>query len=91
MERSSNMTFEQWEMSYYKIHLELFGKREADKWLSDNLTHHTVLKELWMEKGFKTYGEYEAWEKDHIAERNAYCHAKGDYSYDRKVQAKTDR
>lgn len=71
------MNFEQWQMSYYKIHLALFGKREADQWLSDNLVHHTILKELWIEKGFKTYGEYAEWEKEHIKERNEYFKKKG--------------
>lgn len=82
MEQLSDLSFEQWEMHYYRIHKELFGKKEADQWLSDNLGHHTVLKELWMEKGFKTYGEYSEWEKDHIQERNEYCRKRGDRSYD---------
>lgn len=81
----SDMTFEEWQMYWYKKNIEVFGKHQADVWLMEDLKHDTALKELWIAKGIKTIGEYEAWEKDHIQERNEFFKKKG-IDYDRKVQ-----
>lgn len=80
-----DMTFEQWQTYWYKLNRDIFGEGEAKKWLKQNLNHHTILKQLWIEYGFKTYGDYRKWELTHIEERNAYFRERGDHSYDRKV------
>lgn len=72
-----DLTFEMWQAEWYRLNRDLFGEREANRWLKANLNHHTILKKLWIEKGFKTYGEYRVWETEHIAERNAYFEARG--------------
>ena len=82
---NDSLTFEQWQTHWFNLHRELFGEREAMNWLKDNLNHHTIMKQLWIDKGFKTYGEYRKWECNHIDERNEYCRKRGDRSYDRKV------
>lgn len=66
------MTLEQYQAYWYRKYAEVFGKHEADQWLRDNLAHHTAMKQLWIQKGFKTVGEYDDWEKDHIEERNEF-------------------
>lgn len=75
------MTFEQWQTYWYNLHRDLFGERVAKEWLKENLNHHTIMKMLWTEKGFKTYGDYRKWEENHIEERNEYFRQRGD-SYD---------
>lgn len=76
-----HMTFEQWQTYWYNLHRDLFGERVAKEWLKENLNHHTIMKMLWTEKGFKTYGDYRKWEENHIEERNEYFRQRGD-SYD---------
>lgn len=73
-----HMTFEQWQTYWYNLHRDLFGERVAKEWLKENLNHHTIMKMLWTEKGFKTYGDYRKWEENHIEERNEYFRQRGD-------------
>ena len=78
---NDNLTFEQWQTHWYNLHRDLFGERVAKEWLKENLNHDTIMKMLWTEKGFKTYGDYRKWEENHIEERNEYFRQRGD-SYD---------
>lgn len=61
----NDLTFEEYQRFWYRRYKDMFGERTADKWLYDNLSHHTALKVLWVRYGFHTVGEFKAWEKDH--------------------------
>ena len=67
-----NMTLEQYQAFWYRKYFEIFGKHEADRWLKENLAHHTALKTLWIAKGIKTVGEFEEWEKTHMEEKEEF-------------------
>jgi hypothetical protein len=72
MKNIEDMTLEEYQKYWYDRYFELFGKGAADKWLKDNLNHHTALKALWIAKGFRTVGEFESWEKGHAEERDEF-------------------
>lgn len=86
MSEFENMTLEQYEKYWLDKQIAILGSVEAKKLQSETRNHYLIMKQLWMSKGFKKYGEYERWGKDHKAERNAYFRERGDNSYDRKVQ-----
>lgn len=77
MKRIDEMTFEEWQAHWYRVHVQLFGKGEADKWLKDNLARDTVFKEMWIQYGIKTYGQYRQWETTHLKERNEFYERRG--------------
>lgn len=77
MKRTDDMTFEEWQAYWHRTYAQLFGKGDADKWLKDNLTRDTIMKELWIKKGFKTYGQYRQWETTHAQERNEFFERRG--------------
>ena len=64
----------QWE---YDLYITFFGKDYADDWLGINRPLHLSMEKLWRMHGFKNYGEYLDWEKDHIDERNEYYQKEG--------------
>lgn len=73
----SGMSLEEYEMYWYRLRMQIFGSKNANDWLKANRNSHLIMKQLWMEKGFKTYGEFEEWDVDHRAERNEYFRKRG--------------
>lgn len=61
----------------YDLYIALLGKDYADKWLIRQRPVHNAMIKLWRIKGFRNYGEYEDWEREHIEERNEYLKKEG--------------
>ena len=68
----NDMTIDEYLTYWHKLNIALFGAEEAMKIWEHDRKRNQALKKLWISKGFNTYAEFEAWERTHIAEKNAF-------------------
>ena len=67
-----DMTFDEWYKMWDDLNVALFGEEEAKLYRELDRRRNRALKALWIAKGFKTYGEFEDWEREHMADKNAF-------------------
>lgn len=67
-----NMTFQQWIKKWEDLNVVLFGEEGAKLYHELDKPRNKALWKLWQIHGFKTVGEFEDWEREHMAEKNAF-------------------
>lgn len=72
MKDVKDMTFDEWLKMWSDLNKVFFDEEEIKEFEKQDKPRNEALRKLWKVKGFNTVGEYETWEKEHIAERNEF-------------------
>ena len=72
MKDVKDMTFDEWLKMWDDLNRVFFDEETMKEIEKEDKPRNEALRKLWKVKGFQTVGQYEAWEKEHIAERNAF-------------------
>ncbi len=72
MKKREDMTLDEWFKQDYDLNVAIFGEKQAKVFLQQDMVRYKALKKLWIQKGFRTLGEFEAWEFSHMKEKNEF-------------------
>lgn len=72
MGKYEDLTFDEWVLFWDDLNKALFKPEEAKAFREMDRLRNNALRKLWNHYGLKTIGEFEAWEKEHMAEKKAF-------------------
>ena len=67
-----DLSFDEWLQQWHDLNVAVFGQAEAMRYWKEDKRRNDALRKLWKVKGFKTLGQFEEWEKDHMKEKNDF-------------------
>lgn len=72
MGKYEDLTFDEWVLLWDDLNKVLFTPEEAKEYREKDRPRNNALRKLWQMHGIKTVGEYAAWEKEHMKEKNEF-------------------
>lgn len=72
MGKYEDLTFDEWVLMWDDLNKALFTEEEAREFREQDRPRNNALRKLWNHYGFKTVGEFESWEKEHMEEKKEF-------------------